>query len=78
MCVLYEGLFACARVASCLVLRRFQMPAHDVHLRVGDGEDVAVCGSLAGGGPFNLELHAVLCIHQPLAVAVHGGVGHGA
>ena len=26
----------------------------------------------------DLELHPVLCIDQPLAVAVHGGVGHGA
>ena len=26
---------------------------------------------------FDLELHAILCIDQPLAVAVHGGVGHG-
>ena len=61
-----------------LVLNRFQLPAHDVHLRVRDGEDVAVCGSRAGGGPFDLEQHTVLCIDQPLAVAVHGGVGHGA
>ena len=60
-----------------LVLNRFQLPAHDVHLRVRDGEDVAVCGSRAGGGSFDRELHTVLCIDQPLAVAVHGGVGHG-
>ena len=39
---------------------------------------MAVCGARAGGGPFNLELHAILCIDQPLTVAVHGGVSHGA
>ena len=40
---------------------------------------MAVGGFRAGGGsPFDLELHAVLCIHQPLAVAVHGVIGHGA
>ena len=31
--------------ALCLVLHRFQLPAHDVQLRVRDGEDVAVCVS---------------------------------
>ena len=61
----------------CLVLNRLQLPAHDVHLRVRDGEDVAVCVSRAGGCSLDLELHAILCIDQPLAVAVHGGVGHG-
>ena len=66
----------CARVR--LVLNRFQLPAHDVHLRVRDGEDVAVCGSRAGGSPFDLKLHTVLCIDQPLAIAVHGSVSHGA
>ena len=65
-------------VRVCLVRNRFQLPSHDVHLRVRDGEDVAVGGARAGGGPFDLELHAVLCINQPLAVAVHSGVGHGA
>ena len=38
---------------------------------------MAVCVSRAGGSPFDLDLHTVLCIDQPLAVAVHGGVGHG-
>ena len=38
---------------------------------------MAVCVSRAGGSPFDLELHTVLCIDQPLAIAVHGGVGHG-
>ena len=61
-----------------LVLSRFQLLAHDVHLRVRDGEDVAVGGSRAGDSPFDLKLHTVLCINQPLAVAVHGGVRHGA
>ena len=31
----------------CLVLHRFQLPAHDVQLRVRNGEDVAVCVSRA-------------------------------
>ena len=80
---LYTRVFACGRCCSalwgvCLVLNRLQLPVHDVHLRVRDGEDVAVCVSRAGGDPFDLELHTVLCIDQPLAVAVHGGVGHGA
>ena len=39
---------------------------------------MAVCGSRTGGCSLNLELHTVLCIDQPLAIAVHGGVGHGA
>ena len=38
---------------------------------------MAVGGARAGGGSLNLELHAVLCIDQPLPVAVHGGVSHG-
>ena len=38
---------------------------------------MAVCGSRTGGCSLDFELHAVLCIDQPLAVAVHGGVGHG-
>ena len=68
----------CILVYVCvrLKLNRCQLPAHDVHLRVRDGEDVAVGGSRAGGGPFDLEQHTVLCIDQPLTVAVHGGVGH--
>ena len=63
--------------ACCLVLHRFQLPAHDVQLRVRNGEDVAICVSRARSCSFDLELHAVLCINQPLAVAVQGGVGHG-
>ena len=47
---LYICAFACAR----LVLNRFQLPAHDVHLRVGNGEDVAVCVSRAGGVSYDL------------------------
>ena len=39
---------------------------------------MAVGFARAGGGPFDLEQHPFLCIDQPLAVAVHGGVGHGA
>ena len=39
---------------------------------------MAVCGSQTGGCSLDLELHAILCIDQPLAVSVHGGVGHGA
>ena len=61
----------------CLVRNRVQLPAHDVHLRVINGEDVAVCVSRAGSFSFDLELHSILCINQPLAAAAHGGVGHG-
>ena len=60
-----------------LVRKSVQLPVHDVHLRVRNGENVAVCVSRAGSCSFDLELHTVLCINQPLAVAVHGGVGHG-
>ena len=38
---------------------------------------MAVCGARAGSGTLDLELHAVLCVDQPLPVAVHSGVGHG-
>ena len=62
---------------ACLVLHRFQLAVHDVQLRVRNGEDVAVCVFRAGSCSFDFELHAVLCINQPLAVAVQGGVGHG-
>ena len=64
-------------LALCLVLNRFQLPAHDVHLRVQDGENVAVCLSRVGGVSFDLELHAILCVDEPLAVAVQGCVRHG-
>ena len=39
---------------------------------------MAVGDARAGGGSFDRELHTILRIDQPLAVAVHGGVGHGA
>ena len=39
---------------------------------------MAVGGARAGSGTLDLELHAVLGVNQPLTVAVHGGVGHGA
>ena len=42
----YTSVFV-LRVTLCLVLHRVQLPAHDVHLRVRDGEDVAVCVSRA-------------------------------
>ena len=61
----------------CLVLHRVQLAFHDVQLRVRNGEDVAFGVSRAGSCSFDLELHAVLCINQPLAVAVQSGVGHG-
>ena len=54
LCVCVCPGFAGPCVALCLVLNRFQLPAHDVHLRVGNGEDVAVCGSRAGGASFDL------------------------
>ena len=38
---------------------------------------MAVCGARAGSGALDFELHAVLCIDQPLPAAVHGGVSHG-
>ena len=66
--------FTCAS----LVLHRLQLLVHDVHLRVSDGEDVAVCGARAGSGALEFKLHAVLCIDQPLPAAVHCGVSHGA
>ena len=48
-CTPCVGLHPCVglRVALCLVLNRFQLPAHDVNLLVRNGEDVAVCGSRA-------------------------------
>ena len=39
---------------------------------------MAVCGARAGSGALDLELHAVLCVDQPLPVSVHNCVGHGA
>ena len=65
-------------ILMCLVLNIYQLLTHDVHLCVRDGEDVAICNSRAGGLSHNLELHPVLRIDQPLTVAVHGGVSHGA
>ena len=67
---------------ACVILvslksNRFQLLTHDVHLCVSDGEDVAEGGARAGGRSFDLELHSVLCIDQPMTVAVHGGVGKG-
>ena len=38
---------------------------------------MAVGGARAGSGALDFELHAVLCVNQPLPAAVHGGVGHG-
>ena len=68
---------------ACVILvslksNRFQLLTHDVHLCVSDGEDVAVCKARSRGISIDLELHPVLRIDQPLTVAVHGGVGHGA
>ena len=69
------GILVCL---CCLgVLNRVQLPAHDVQLRVRDGEDVTFGVSRVGSFSFDLELHSILCINQPLAAAVHGGVGHG-
>ena len=70
-------LLCCAYCAMGLVLHRFQLALHDVHLRVRNGEDVAVGGARAGSGALDFKLHAVLCIDQPLPVAVHSGVGYG-
>ena len=39
---------------------------------------MAVCNARSGGFSIDLELHPVLRIDHPLAVAVHGGIGHGA
>ena len=39
---------------------------------------MAVCGARAGSSALDFELNAVLGVDQPLAVAVHGGVSHGA
>ena len=39
---------------------------------------MAVGGARAGSGALDFKLHAVLCIDQPMPVAVHGGVSHGA
>ena len=64
-------------ICVCLVLNRFQLPAHNVYLRVRDGEDVAVCLSRARGVSFDLELHAILCVDEPLAVAVQGCARNG-
>ena len=39
---------------------------------------MAVGGARAGSGALDFKLHALLGVNQPLPVAVHGGVGHGA
>ena len=65
------------RVIVTLVLHRFKLLPHYIHLRVRNGEDVAVGCARAGSGALDFELHAVLGVDQPLPVAVHGGVGQG-
>ena len=57
-------------------VNRLQLPAHDVHLRVTYGEDIAFRFSRAGGVPFNSKMHTVLCVDKALAVTVHSCVGH--
>ena len=63
----------------CLVLHRLELPAHDVHLRVRDGEDVAVCVSEpeAVRSISSCTPSCVFTRRWPLAVAVQGGVRHG-
>ena len=51
---LFGSIYICAFACVCLVLNQFQLPAHDVYLRVRDGEDVAVCFSRAFSVPFDL------------------------